>query len=268
MKSLTEKTSSSIPATGDIVVASSIHEATEMTIKTWSYSRLIDFEACNLRAYLKYVDRIPEEKHPAAERGTAIHLQAEQYVKGEIKTLPSTLSKFEDDFVRLKEMFDEGMVSLEGEWGFNNDWTPSSYKEGWLRIKADGVAHLSPAKAVVIDYKTGRKDGNEIKHGEQVQLYAIATLLRNPALEEITVELWYLDKDELTSCTYSRSQALQYVRSFHARAQKMLDAKTFPANPTAYTCQWCPYSPSKGGQCPQGVSKGQSVLSFYRKKFG
>lgn len=239
-----------------------------MSIKSWSYSRLLDYEACPLRAKMKYVDRIPEVKGEAAERGTAIHLQAEDYVNGKTKKFPTTLAKFADEFHVLRDKFVAKQVSLEGEWGFASDWTPTEYKGAWLRVKGDAVVDLTPTSALVIDYKTGRKDGNEIKHGEQVQLYAIATLIRQPALKSVDVELWYLDKDEVTHKTYKRAEALRYIQPFDRRANKMIAATTFPANPSIHTCKWCPYSPAKGGQCAYGVGAGDSPLKAYRAKFG
>ena len=240
----------------------------DMTIRSASYSRLLDFEGCPLRAKLKFIDRIPEEKHPAAERGTAIHLQAEQFVDGTLKELPTTLKHFEEDFLNLRDAHLDGRVSQEGEWGFSADWLPAEYKTAWLRMKADAVVTLSATKALVIDFKTGRKDGNEIKHGEQVQLYAIATLIRNPDLREVDVELWYTDKNDITHKTYKRMEALRYIQSFHTRIVKMLSATEFPANPTVFTCKWCPFSPAKGGQCSFGVAQGESPLTYYRSKFG
>lgn len=243
--------------------------ATDMSdIKSWSYSRLLDYEACPLRAKLKYVDRIPVESGVAADRGTAIHLQAEQFVKGEITTLPSTLALLSENFHKLRDLYAAGQVSLEGEWGFDDEWMPTDYRTARLRVKADAVVHVSDTHAVVIDYKTGRKDGNEVKHGEQVQLYAIAVLIRHPELQAVTVELWYTDKDDITICHYTRMQALRYVQSFQSRASRMLEAKSFPANPTIHTCKWCSFSPAKGGQCAYGVVPGQSPLKLYRAKFG
>lgn len=241
---------------------------TTTMIKNWSYSRLLDFERCPLAAKLKYVDKVPEAKNPAAERGTGIHLQAEQYVRGEIKKLPEPLKHFDEEFDKLRNLHADGKVSLEGEWGFDDDWTPCDYKTAWLRVKGDAVVHMHDEHALVVDYKTGRKDGNEIKHGEQVQLYAIATLIRNPDVKKVTVELWYLDKDDITTVRYTRLQALRHVQSFHKRAEKMLTATQFPANPTIHTCKWCAFRADKGGPCQYGVVPGQSPLKFYREKFG
>ena len=239
-------------------------------IKSWSYSKLIDFEQCPLRVKMKHIDRIPEAKAPAAERGTMIHQLAEDYVCGKLKKLPPELAKFTTEFHSLQASYKLKKVSLEGEWGFDRDWMPTDYKTAWLRMKGDAVL-FDGSHAVVIDYKTGASYGNEIKHGEQVQLYAIASFIREPKLQSIAVELWYLDKDELTQKTYSREQALRYVQSFDKRANKLVGATEFPPNANWITCKWCSFGPAKGGQCPYGVTPGvmpTNTIGDYRKKFG
>lgn len=237
---------------------------------SWSYSKLLDFEQCKYRYRLKHIDRVPEEKHEAADRGTAIHTMAENFVLGKIKSLPTELMKFSDDFLALRDRHKEGNVSLEGEWGFDKSWQPTDYKTAWLRMKADAVAfNTKRTEAIVIDYKTGKKWGNEIKHGEQVQLYALATAIRVPSVKSIRVELWYLDKDELTNVEYTREHAIGFVKPFSARAAKIDKAHEkdqFEPNPNAFSCQWCPYGPNKGNQCPHGITSSMSI-SEYRRKF-
>lgn len=236
-------------------------------IKNWSYTKLIDFEQCPYRVKLKHIDRLPEAKAPAAERGTQIHQYAEDYVCGKLKKLPGELAKFSNEFEVLRSEYKQGHVSLEGEWGFDKNWMPTDYKTAWLRVKGDTVV-VRPDLALVVDYKTGQSYGKEVTHGEQVQLYSIATFIRNPDLEKITVELWYLDKDELRSTTYTRAQALRYVQTFAKRAERMLSEKIFPANPNLYTCKWCSFGPQKGGQCEHGVADGHNPMTEYRRKFG
>ncbi len=239
---------------------------------SWSYSKLIDFEQCKLRYKLKHIDRVPEEKHEAADRGTAIHTLAENFVIGKIKSLPTELLKFSDDFLALRARHNEGLVSNEGEWGFDKHWIPTNYKTAWLRMKADSVYFNrvgKPTEAVVIDYKTGKKWGNELKHGEQTQLYSLATALRNPTVKTIVAELWYLDKDDLTTVTYNREQALGLLKPFDKRAARIDKAHStgvFEPNPNEYTCQWCSYGPNKGKQCPHGMTSSMTI-SDYRRKF-
>lgn len=222
-------------------------------IKTWSYSRLLDFESCPLKAKLKYVDKIPDLKpRTAADRGTAIHLEAENYVNGTLPTLPPSLNKLAPQFYSLKEHYRQKHVSLEGEWGFNHEWKPTEYRTAWGRIKADAVCTISPTTAVVIDFKTGKKFGNEIKHGEQLELYALATFIRNPSLQTVEAELWYLDIDEITSINLTRKQSLtRSLKLFDKRAHFMTNATRFRATPNFNSCKYCPYKDTE--HCHEGV---------------
>ena len=82
----------------------------------WSYSALKVYEECPYRSFIQRVKRIKEPSSPAADRGTAIHQQAEDFVKGELGELPDTLKKFHDEFDQLRALFADAKVELEGEW--------------------------------------------------------------------------------------------------------------------------------------------------------
>lgn len=223
-------------------------------ISAWSYTRLTDFESCPLKAKLKYFDKIPDPSpRTAADRGTAIHLEAENFVKG-VGPLTKNLDKFAEEFESLKNHYHAGKVSLEDEWGFNFNWEPTSWKTAWGRIKLDVMCKLKPHHAVVIDHKTGKKFGNEIKHGEQLQLYTLATFLRDPYIQEVTAELWYLDQDDLTRLEITRGQALtKFLKLYDRRAKIMTECTRFEPTPNAISCRWCPYKPSGTGHCKVGV---------------
>lgn len=238
------------------------------TLKSASYSRLLDFESCALKAKMKHIDRIPEEKAPAAERGTAIHQTAEDFVCGKLKIIPVELKKFSDEFLALRARYVEGSVSLEGDWGFDKDWNRAEWKLAWMRIKLDARVQISPIHSIVVDYKTGKRFGNEIKHGEQVVLYGIAEILREPNVEKVTVELWYTDIDDMVSTTYSREQLLRFLPQFEKRLKRMTNATEFPPNPNVFSCKGCAYGPNKGKQCEHGVLPGDTAIKIYRRKYG
>lgn len=235
-------------------------------ITTWSYSRLSVFEQCKYRAQLQYGQKIPEPERPlppgktehANDRGTRIHTAAELYVKGEVAFAPE-LAAFRVEFEALKRLYELGKVSLEGDWATNMEWEPTGWtgKDTWQRLKLDAMVLMDPISAVVIDYKSGKRFGNEVKHAEQTQLYAVNTFLRYPELEEITTELWYLDQDELTSTTYARDRALRFLPAWNRRATSMTTAIEFPPNPSVFTCKWCPYGAWENGtgHCERGVKK-------------
>jgi RecB family exonuclease len=233
-----------------------------MSITSWSFSKLQDFEKCKFLAYLKHDQKIPEPERAlrpgqtehANDRGSRIHDAAEHYVNG---TGPFTLElqKFKPEYLKLRNLFDAGLVELEGEWGMDQDWEIAPWKAAWLRLKLDALIHTSKHTAVVVDYKSGRKFGNEVKHAQQLQLYALVTFLRFPHLEEVTAELWYLDVDDITSQTFTRDQSLRFRQSFDRRGRALTTATAWPPNPNRFTCQWCLYGPEHSGHCTVGVRK-------------
>ena len=231
-------------------------------IKAWSFSRLSIYQQCPFRAKLAYIDRIPEPERPlpkgktehANDRGSRIHDAAEYYVRGETLMIEE-MGKFEAEFKKLNAMFKEGRVQLEGEWAVDTDWNPVNWRssDAWGRIKLDALVFLDPTHAVVIDYKTGRKYGNEVSHAKQGQLYQLAAFLRFPELEVIDVEFWYLDQDEITRTRYTREQGLRFLRYFNEQAIEMTTIEEFKPKPNMYSCRWCPYGPKGTGDCVVGV---------------
>jgi CRISPR/Cas system-associated exonuclease Cas4 (RecB family) len=150
---------------------------------------------------------------------------------------------FKDEFAQLKLLYAAGKVSLEGKWGFNDEWEPRAWNSAdiWARIKLDAFVTITTEEAVVVDYKTGRKVGNEIKHADQMQLYQLSAFMLYPKLEQITVELWYLDQDDTTKTTFTREQGMRFFRNFDARARKMTDTVEFTPKPNKFVCGRCPY---------------------------
>lgn len=233
-----------------------------MAITSWSFSKLQDFEKCKFLCYLKHDQKVPEPERPlppgktehANDRGTRIHDAAEHYVDGTGPFI-GELSKFKPEFEKLRNLYGAQVVELEGEWGMDEDWEIAPWKGAWLRLKLDALVHTGKYTAVVIDYKSGKKWGNEVKHAQQLQLYALVTFLRYPYLEEVTAELWYLDVDDITTQTFTRDQSLRFKQSFDKRGRALTTATAWPANPNKFTCQWCAYGPEHTGHCSVGVRK-------------
>lgn len=278
-----------------------------MPITSWSHSRLGDFEKCKYRAYLLHDQRVQEPQRALAagktehanDRGTRIHQGCEDYVSGKIASMPAEAAKFfTPEMAKMRELYAQGVVSLEGEWGMNQNWEPWDWngrwvelnepgttvtdfcktlpergKPGqivqigkaksakmytwvaaWLRLKLDALVFVGETEAIAIDYKSGRKYGNEIKHAEQLQLYQLVTFLRYPQLEKVTTELWYLDVDELTQQTFTRQQGLRFLKNWNQRGTRMTTCEDFPPNPNIHSCKWCMLGPWEGatGHCQVG----------------
>lgn len=238
-------------------------------IKRVSFSRLQDFEKCRYLAKLKYVDQIPEPERPlpagktehANDRGTRIHDAAERFVKGGVELIPE-LEKFQDDFNELRTLYKDGLVTLEGEWAVDYDWKPVAWgsADAWCRMKLDAFVDYGNGVGRVIDYKTGKRFGNEIKHTEQGQVYQLASFLRFHNLEHLYVEFWYTDLGEKDVKEYSRAQGVSYFDKYNQRFLEVTNCEDFEPNPNAFSCKWCPYN---GNACEYGVPT--DVLSRNKK---
>lgn len=224
-------------------------------LKAWSYSALKVFEQCAYRSYIAKVKKIQEDSGPAAERGTMIHQQAEDYVNGTLGEFPDTLKKFKSEFEELRDGYADAKVELEGEWGFDINWQPVGWmeKNTWARIKLDALVHQDETSARVIDYKTGKKFGNEIGHSQQALLYALASFLRYPDLQYAQTELWYLDLGETTVKSFTRDQAMQFMPTWHKRAVAMTTCTDFAPTPSKDSCRWCSYRKGEFPECAWGV---------------
>ena len=228
-------------------------------ISAWSYSALKVFEDCAYRSYIARVKKVPEPGSAAMDRGTTIHEEAEHYVDGSGE-FTDNLKKFKSEFEELRQLYIEAKVELEGDWGFTLDWKPTGWMvpDTWARIKLDALVHEDQTSARVIDYKTGRKFGNELGHSQQMLLYAIAAFMRFEDLQFVTAELWYLDKGETTVRTFTREEAMEFLPGYHSRAIRMTTAEEFDPNPSKYNCKWCSYKDTPEGhdgpQCQWGIA--------------
>lgn len=233
-------------------------------ITSWSFTRVETFEKCKFRAKLLYIDKEKEPVRPLKpgqtehgnDRGTRLHNAAEAYIKGEPVDLAVELSKFSAEYVRLRELYAQGKVSVEGEWGFNELWQPCDWfaPDVWGRVKIDALVFVEEDHALVTDLKTGKKSGNEIKHHDQGVTYAVAVFARYPHIDKVTVEFWYPDVDELTRQVYTRKDHYdKHLKKVNARVEKMLDCTSFPANPNKFTCMFCQFGAKGNGLCPSGM---------------
>ncbi len=222
-------------------------------INTWSFSRLEVFEKCPFRAKLAFVDKIkvPERPDSPATRGNVAHDALETFVFKNGKMFPPIAKDFEQEILMLRALKRDKRAEGEQMWCFDKDWIqvePDDYEHIWVRIKLDALAWLTYTTAVAVDYKTGKRYGNEVKHGAQMQLYVIAAFMRFPHLEEITVELWYLDQNILTKVRYRRDQALRHLARWTERGIAMTTAEEFPAKPSTFTCSYCDFKTGRLGK--------------------
>lgn len=203
---------------------------------SWSFSSLMNYEKCPHTQTFPYKERNSE----AAARGIEMHTSIEQYLLGQTTDCPFPNLPF-------GELLDGNFtLSVEEKWGFDRDWEPTDYKSAWLRIKADTVA--TPTKnsdpvVTVIDYKSGKRSGNEIKHGQQTLLYMIGAACRYPTVDFFKAELWYVDHDLVyPTQEYTREQLENAKARWDKRGRIMTAATEFPPKPSRSNCKYCDFN--------------------------
>lgn len=209
-------------------------------ITNWSYSRYNTYTNCPRKAKYLYIDKLPEPPSEAIARGVAIHKMAEDYLNGTGK-LPEELAKFRKDFLWLRKE----AAQAERELALDQQWAPTTWKEGWWRGKVDAVLQADPF--VVVDFKTGKMRDS---HHEQLSLYAMAcyATFRNPPIPILTVELWYLDSGEKIAGLYWPDDMPAVQREWEKKVQPMLADDTFACRPGPL-CNWCHFRKANGGPC-------------------
>lgn len=219
-------------------------------VAAWSMSRLFDFESCPHSVYLSKVMKMPTPSGPAAERGTQIHDHIEKYIQGEHADVIKEMNGFIKLIDHLREGFAEAQVEVEGDWAFDRQWNVTGWSDrnSWARFKLDALEHQSPTSAKVIDWKTGKKFGNEMKHNQQGMGYAIAAFNRYPELEFVEVQFVYLDKIDELRGSYTRQQAALLQPGLEHRADLMTTCTDFEAKPSFHACRWCAHGKVQEGQ--------------------
>lgn len=242
--------------------------------KNWSFSSLQKYEQCPHYTKLKVVDKAPMPERlnsSAAVRGENIHQSAEDYVSGKTNILIPELKDFKAHADSLRRLYKDGKVQLEEDWAYDLQLNPVEWKDptAWLRLKLDVHVELSPTTAVVIDWKSGRRFGNEVKHQQQGALYAGVSAMRLPDVSKFIVEFFYVDQNETSQVIYTRRQAQVHWANFRERALRMTTATKFPAKPSEPNCRFCDFSCSEYRN-KQGVLafKGTGVCLFdaYRRR--
>ena len=229
-------------------------------VKAWSYSTYNAFQRCPRRVYMEKVLKEPQpplqipegkDEHPML-RGSRVHEAAEAYMKEDVDLIPE-LMQFAENFEVMRELQQCENVdfAIEEDWAYTVDWIPTGWtsEDAWLRMKVDCMI-IRDEEAILIDYKTGRRHGNEISHMTQAQLYQLGAFIRFPELEHITVEFWYTDVGELTQADFKRDFGMQFKPLFTQKGLSITNEVRFDAKPAAYTCKYCPYGYETGnGVC-------------------
>src|ERR1700731_1872691 len=233
-------------------------------LTAWSFSRYSTYNQCPAKLKYTAVDKLKEPKAAAMERGTMIHSLAEGYIKGTLPAkLPVELIKFEKEFKMLRKQYKKKVNAMvvEDSWAFCKDWSESTWNDWvncYLRIKLDCAHHENDTTLVITDWKTGkfREDSNE-EYCEQLELYALASLLLHDHIMTVLPRLVYLDHGVIypraeKPLIFTRADIPRLKKLWEKRVKPMMTDTIFAPRPNRF-CSWCHFRKDNaakgGGQC-------------------
>lgn len=217
-------------------------------MRAWSFSRYETYSKCPWRAKLQYVDKSPTPPKPQADRGTSLHENAQAWVRADDGAeLHDDLRSLEANLAELRKLYAGGIVDIEDEWGWSRDLAAfTDWKSAWLRMKLDFHVRLNEETTLVVDYKSGGKDGKQISHTEQGELYAVGAYLKRPAVNEVFVEFWYGDQNDSMKTRYSAQQIEPLIVKWIDRGNQVTSG-VYKPRPNIFTCRFCPFRLQEDG---------------------
>ena len=206
-----------------------------------SYSSIKLFENCPLRYYRQRI--IKDVDDPGGEAslyGERVHEALELRLK-ESKPLPKELERHEPLCAAIVDNLRQNVIYVEKELTLNENLEPTGWwdSDAWLRSKLDVLIDKGD-KAVVFDWKTGRKRADQF----QMQIFAVQVFKHFPDVQEVLTSLLWLKDDSSTTHFYSRSQTNELWEEIISRIRRIYaaaEADIWPARPSGL----CPYCPAR-----------------------
>jgi hypothetical protein len=174
-------------------------------------------------------------------RGTRLHADCENFLKGTLSVLPWELNKAS---LRLLDLKTKGAKSEE-VWCLDKDWRPSILNM-WIKAIVD-VHWFEGDVLHVRDFKSGREYP---EHRDQLELYALIGLAHFPEVKRAEYGAIYLDTGHVSNegAVLRGNMMDSKVVSWHSKAERMMADETYLPKPGG-ACKWCDYAKSKGGPC-------------------
>lgn len=208
---------------------------------SFSNSSIKLYEQCPYKYKLQRIDGFQEPTGPAAERGKMIHAELETA----LLALPvySEVTEYWESFINeLKAMG----AKPEVEFGFTKDWEPCAFTAGevWLRGILD-VLSLNNNIAYVADWKTGKERDYE----DQLKLYAVMVMAAYPEIDEVKLEILYVDGKKKVSYGSIKRTDFEGLRDWVTSRILKIEADDIYAPKPSFNCKWCHFRKDNGGPC-------------------
>ncbi len=204
-------------------------------MKAWTYSHLEKFATCPKQFYHSNVAK--DFVSPPTEAtiwGERVHTAFENRVK-EGTPLPEGMQQWEPIAKKLESI--EGNKLPEVKLAVSRAFQPADWNNAWSRGIADLVINKGD-KALVFDYKTGKR-----KPSEQLHLYAAYVFAHYPEVKQVKTNFIWLKEKKTDAKEFHKDEAPAIWREFLPKVHKLESAyerDSWPAKPSGLCRGWCP----------------------------
>ena len=129
---------------------------------------------------------------------------------------------------------------VEQEYTLNKDLQPTGWwdADAWLRFKLDVLIIRGTDKAIVADWKTGKRRPDF----DQLEMFALAVFSFWPEVQKVTSMFVWTKENAIDKETYRREHTdAMWTRLLSRinRVEKSLETEVWPAKPSGL-CRYCP----------------------------
>lgn len=213
-----------------------------MYTKPLSYSGMKLFKQCPRRWESRYIHKKYEPQGKAASRGVDLHTEIENFfvdhMVNSLKSAPLTPWRQFMANLTLRNPSVEAKMAVNEHWepvDFND---PAAYYRGMADLKYEDNTRLH-----IFDWKSGKIYPDHVDQGRTY-------MALSPEYEEYHVHFVYLDLPmEVHSFKFTHNDRIQEIRTLKEDIELVRTTTVYEPKPHHQTCQWCPLSWRKGGEC-------------------
>jgi CRISPR/Cas system-associated exonuclease Cas4 (RecB family) len=210
--------------------------------KAISYSGLSLYRKCPKAWHDAYVLGNRSEAGAAANRGTEIHKEIEDYFNGLVERIThSALHKWKAYFFGLAPRNPVPEMKL----GACSAWSPMAFDDATANVRgAMDLVTVGEAATHIIDWKTGKVYP---EHEKQADFYAALSAAYHK--QPTVVTMAYIDQSTTTPYTYSVGKCEELQGKLGEEIAELRLVEEYPATPNPVSCRWCNLSWRVGGTC-------------------
>lgn len=204
----------------------------------WSYSSLSKFETCPRQYQLvKLTKQVVEPPTDATTHGKDVHKALEDYLNGDAD-LPAKYESYRAIADKVKAA--PGKLLVEHPFALTSSFKPTEFdsSDAWVRGIIDASV-VGETVATALDWKTGKPK----EDGDQMRLFAAATMAASPEIKKVNVGYVWLAHNKISKDTYSRDDIPTIWQGFINRVRRLesaLERDNFTPKPSGLCRKHCP----------------------------